>query len=59
MACAGLVWMQIALKEDLDALKEKMQSSKAAVSHTHLVTVIESLVIFCFIATVVSWAQRC
>lgn len=49
MACAGLVWMQIALKEDLDALKEKMQSSKAAVSHNHLVTVIESLIILHFI----------
>lgn len=31
MACAGLVWMQIALKEDLDALKEKLQSSKAVI----------------------------
>lgn len=28
MACAGLIWMQIALKEDLDALKEKLHSSK-------------------------------
>lgn len=45
--------MQIALKEDLDALKEKMQSSKAAVSHNHLMTVIESLVILHFSATVV------
>ncbi|KAM9323249.1 EF-hand calcium-binding domain-containing protein 14 [Pholidichthys leucotaenia] len=26
MACAGLMWMQIALKEDLDALKEKLHS---------------------------------
>lgn len=52
MACAGLVWMQIALKEDLDALKEKMQSSKAAASHSHLVTVIESLIILHFSATV-------
>ncbi|XP_072297727.1 EF-hand calcium-binding domain-containing protein 14 [Eucyclogobius newberryi] len=26
MACAGLIWMQIALKEDLDALKEKMHN---------------------------------
>lgn len=53
MACAGLVWMQIALKEDLDALKEKLQSSKLAVSHTHLMTVIKSLIILDFIATVV------
>lgn len=28
MACAGLIWMQIALKEDLDSLKEKLHSSK-------------------------------
>uniref|UniRef100_A0A8C9X139 EF-hand calcium binding domain 14 n=1 Tax=Sander lucioperca TaxID=283035 RepID=A0A8C9X139_SANLU len=30
MACAGLIWMQIALKEDLDSLKEKlhMESSQ-------------------------------
>lgn len=53
MACAGLVWMQIALKEDLDALKEKLQSSKAAVSNTHLVTIIKSFIILNFIATVV------
>lgn len=33
MACAGLIWMQIALKEDLDSLKEKLHSSKA--DHTH------------------------
>ncbi|XP_013885682.1 EF-hand calcium-binding domain-containing protein 14 isoform X2 [Austrofundulus limnaeus] len=26
MACAGLIWMQIALKEDLDSLKEKLHS---------------------------------
>uniref|UniRef100_A0A8C6SBJ1 EF-hand calcium binding domain 14 n=1 Tax=Neogobius melanostomus TaxID=47308 RepID=A0A8C6SBJ1_9GOBI len=26
MACAGLIWMQIALKEDLDALKEKLHN---------------------------------
>lgn len=35
MACAGLIWMQIALKEDLDALKEKlhnMESSQKASS---------------------------
>ncbi|XP_003975334.1 EF-hand calcium-binding domain-containing protein 14 [Takifugu rubripes] len=30
MACAGLVWMQIALKEDLDALKEKLQSMESS-----------------------------
>lgn len=28
MACVGLVWMQVALKEDLDALKEKFRTSK-------------------------------
>lgn len=28
MACAGLIWMQIVLKEDLDVLKEKLHSSK-------------------------------
>ncbi|KAJ3595392.1 hypothetical protein NHX12_004696 [Muraenolepis orangiensis] len=36
MACAGLIWMQIALKEDLDSLKEKlhtMESSQKASSH--------------------------
>lgn len=27
MACAGLIWMQIALKEDLDSLKEKLRTS--------------------------------
>lgn len=35
MACAGLIWMQIALKEDLDSLKEKlhnMESSQKASS---------------------------
>lgn len=26
MACAGLIWMQMALKEDLDAMKEKLHS---------------------------------
>lgn len=29
MACAGLIWMQIVLKEDLDVLKEKLHSSKS------------------------------
>ena len=29
MACAGLIWMQIALKEDLDSMKENMRMSKA------------------------------
>ncbi|XP_066538112.1 EF-hand calcium-binding domain-containing protein 14 [Hoplias malabaricus] len=36
MACAGLIWMQIALKEDLDSLKEKlrtMESSQKSSSH--------------------------
>ncbi|KAM9458483.1 EF-hand calcium-binding domain-containing protein 14-like [Salvelinus alpinus] len=36
MACAGLLWMQIALKEDLDSLKEKlhtMESSQKVSSH--------------------------
>lgn len=36
MACAGLIWMQIALKEDLDSLKEKfhtMESNQKASSH--------------------------
>lgn len=28
VACVGLVWMQVALKEDLDALKEKFRASK-------------------------------
>ncbi|KAJ8357675.1 hypothetical protein SKAU_G00204690 [Synaphobranchus kaupii] len=36
MACAGLVWMQIALKEELDSLKEKfhtMDSGQKASAH--------------------------
>ncbi|KAK6310804.1 hypothetical protein J4Q44_G00188590 [Coregonus suidteri] len=36
MACAGLLWMQIALKEDLDSLKEKLhtlESSQKVSSH--------------------------
>ncbi|MBN3308795.1 EFC14 protein, partial [Amia calva] len=36
VACAGLIWMQIALKEDLDALKEKlrtMESSQKVSAH--------------------------
>ncbi|KAJ8371795.1 hypothetical protein AAFF_G00302190 [Aldrovandia affinis] len=36
VACAGLVWMQIALKEDLDSLKEKlhtMESGQKTASH--------------------------
>ncbi|XP_064849038.1 EF-hand calcium-binding domain-containing protein 14-like isoform X2 [Oncorhynchus masou masou] len=35
-ACAGLIWMQIALKEDLDSLKEKlhtMESGQKVSSH--------------------------
>lgn len=28
VACVGLVWMQVALKEDLDTLKEKFRTSK-------------------------------
>lgn len=30
MACAGLIWMQIALKEDLDALKEKLHTMESS-----------------------------
>lgn len=30
MACAGLIWMQIALKEDLDSLKEKLHSMETS-----------------------------
>lgn len=30
MACAGLIWMQLALKEDLDALKEKLHSMESS-----------------------------
>ncbi|XP_024908384.1 EF-hand calcium-binding domain-containing protein 14 isoform X3 [Cynoglossus semilaevis] len=30
MACAGLVWMQTALKEDLDSLKEKLRSMESS-----------------------------
>lgn len=36
MACAGLIWMQIALKEDLDSMKEKihiMESGQKLSSH--------------------------
>uniref|UniRef100_A0A3P9HMC0 EF-hand calcium binding domain 14 n=1 Tax=Oryzias latipes TaxID=8090 RepID=A0A3P9HMC0_ORYLA len=29
MACAGLIWMQIALKEDLDSMKEKLHSMES------------------------------
>ncbi|XP_077471167.1 EF-hand calcium-binding domain-containing protein 14 [Stigmatopora argus] len=29
MACAGLIWMQIALKEDLDSMKEKLRSMES------------------------------
>ncbi|CAL8366597.1 unnamed protein product [Boreogadus saida] len=29
MACAGLIWMQIALKQDLDSLKEKLHIMEA------------------------------
>lgn len=28
VACVGLVWMQVALKEDLDVIKEKFRTSK-------------------------------
>lgn len=28
MACAGLIWMQISLKQDLDSMKEKMRMSE-------------------------------
>ncbi|KAL1279659.1 hypothetical protein QQF64_014259 [Cirrhinus molitorella] len=34
MACAGLIWMQIALKEDLDSMKEKIHISTSASEHT-------------------------
>lgn len=30
MACSGLIWMQIALKEDLDSLKEKLHSMESS-----------------------------
>uniref|UniRef100_A0A3B5MGE8 EF-hand calcium binding domain 14 n=1 Tax=Xiphophorus couchianus TaxID=32473 RepID=A0A3B5MGE8_9TELE len=30
MACAGLIWMQIALKKDLDSLKEKLHSMESS-----------------------------
>ncbi|KAM4552298.1 EF-hand calcium-binding domain-containing protein 14 isoform 2-T2 [Odontesthes bonariensis] len=30
MACAGLIWMQIALKEDVDSLKEKLHSMESS-----------------------------
>jgi len=30
MACAGLIWMQIALKEDLDSMKEKLHSMESS-----------------------------
>ncbi|KAK9538554.1 hypothetical protein VZT92_003716 [Zoarces viviparus] len=30
MACAGLIWMQIALKDDLDSLKEKLHSMESS-----------------------------
>uniref|UniRef100_A0A2K6JX64 EF-hand domain-containing protein n=1 Tax=Rhinopithecus bieti TaxID=61621 RepID=A0A2K6JX64_RHIBE len=32
VACVGLVWMQVALKEDLDALKEKFRTSSGTKS---------------------------
>ena len=34
MACAGLIWMQIALKEDLDSLKEKIRTSTSLSDRT-------------------------
>ncbi|KAK7945533.1 hypothetical protein WMY93_001261 [Mugilogobius chulae] len=30
MACAGLIWMQIALKDDLDAVKEKLHNMESS-----------------------------
>lgn len=37
VACVGLVWMQVALKEDLDSLKEKFRTSKwSRISEYHL-----------------------
>lgn len=35
MACAGLIWMQIALKEDLDSLKEQLRTSTFALRILH------------------------
>lgn len=55
MACSGLIWMQIALKEDLDALKEKLHSSKTyCLTHSYLVMVIKTS-LSCYIQV----AQSC
>ncbi|MEQ2270934.1 hypothetical protein XENORESO_017724 [Xenotaenia resolanae] len=45
MACAGLIWMQIALKEDLDSLKEKLHSmeSRQKVSSSEIPKISEDL----------------
>uniref|UniRef100_A0A1A7X3F3 EF-hand calcium binding domain 14 n=1 Tax=Iconisemion striatum TaxID=60296 RepID=A0A1A7X3F3_9TELE len=45
MACAGLIWMQIALKEDLDSLKEKLHSMESSqkVSSSELPKIREDL----------------
>nr|XP_019963587.1 PREDICTED: EF-hand calcium-binding domain-containing protein 14 [Paralichthys olivaceus] len=45
MACAGLIWMQIALKEDLDSLKEKLHSMESSqkVSSTEIPKLSEDL----------------
>ncbi|XP_037643797.1 EF-hand calcium-binding domain-containing protein 14 [Sebastes umbrosus] len=45
MACAGLIWMQIALKEDLDSLKEKLHSMETSqkVSSTEIPKLSEDL----------------
>ncbi|MED6248093.1 hypothetical protein ATANTOWER_026311 [Ataeniobius toweri] len=45
MACAGLIWMQIALKEDLDLLKEKLHSmeSRQKVSSSEIPKISEDL----------------
>ena len=43
MACAGLIWMQIALKQDLDSLKEKLHISKTLLLYNlHQITLFDS-----------------
>ncbi|XP_067308418.1 EF-hand calcium-binding domain-containing protein 14 isoform X2 [Pseudorasbora parva] len=45
MACAGLIWMQIALKEDLDSLKDKIRSLEGSqkLSSHEILTLTEEL----------------
>lgn len=45
MACAGLIWMQIALKEDLDSLKDKIRSLEGGqkLSSHEILTLTEEL----------------